>query len=395
MKQFDVLIVGGALTGSVLTLALSQLKQAQSCSIGLVEAYQPRHASSQFDKRTVALNAGSVSLLKKWQLWELFQPHTTPISTIHVSDKGHLGMMAMHAEEFNREVMGYVAELEPVGHDLYRALTQTSVELFCPAKVVAIHSQADGHQVHLDHGEVLCCKLLIGADGAHSAVRQHLGVHAERVDFAQTAVVANITSSRPHAHCAFERFTEFGPLALLPMSKPRQMSMVWAMTPEQAQQRMQCSDQDFLQALQDMFGYRLGYFDTVSQRVAYPLHMTHMARFHYHRSFFVGNAAQTLHPIAGQGFNLGLRDIASWLDLIQLHPEYADDLGNMKWISAYVEARLTDKKTIKYVTELLVRVFSNSHPLLVQGRSMSLSLLSVLMPLKKSFARKAMGLDVY
>ncbi|MCW3171465.1 2-octaprenyl-6-methoxyphenyl hydroxylase [Shewanella subflava] len=416
LQPFDIVIIGGAMAGATLALGLAKLNQgrAQPLSIALIEAQQADDSHPGFDARSIAIAHGSIFELTRLGIWPALSHLGTAIQDIHISDRGHFGMTELNAKPLGLSALGQVVELAQVGQVLFERLKQADISLFCPAKLSQLSSDAQGHYLTLDNGITLSAKLLVAADGANSVVREQLKQHAEQIDFQQSAVVANVETDKPHHHWAYERFTDSGPLALLPMSNqpagkgqaPRasnhaRLSLVWAVSPAKAAQLAQVDEAEFLQQLQQVFGNRAGRFTQVGKRITYPLTLTTMPRPIYHRCVFVGNAAQTLHPIAGQGFNLGLRDVVGLIQVIETALKQADDtalnhsvpfdVGASDIVHQYLAARQDDRHSTLRNIEFLVRGFSNQYWPLVAGRSLGLRLLSWLPPLKRPVAQIAMG----
>ncbi|WP_394131869.1 2-octaprenyl-6-methoxyphenyl hydroxylase [Shewanella maritima] len=404
--SFDIVIVGGAMAGATLAFALMRANQqlTRPLKVALIEAQTISKQHPGFDARSIAIASGSIFALKQLGVWQHIAHLGTAINNIHVSDRGHFGMTELLSEPLNLTEFGQVVELAPVGQALMQQLEQLAktqpqqLQLFCPSSVSQVTARSEHHHITLTTGEQLCAKLVVAADGANSVVRQQLSQPCEQIDFGQSAIVANVLTDKAHQGWAYERFTEHGPIALLPMADSQgkaRMSLVWAMQPEQISRVKALDKPAFTAELQQAFGHRCGQFIDVSERVSYPLTLTYMPRPFYHRCVFVGNAAQTLHPIAGQGFNLGLRDIAQLVSTIQLAVTHADegpvDVGNTQWLHQYYQARQSDRDlTITHI-EFLVRGFSNQHWPLVAGRSLGLRLLSWLPPLKRPVAEIAMG----
>ncbi|WP_351124257.1 2-octaprenyl-6-methoxyphenyl hydroxylase [Shewanella sp. T24-MNA-CIBAN-0130] len=404
----DIAIVGGAMAGATLALGLAKLSATLSrpLRIALIEAHVANNNHPGFDARSIAVAHGSVFELTRLGIWPKLQHLGTAIENIHVSDRGHFGMTELNAKPLGLGALGQVVELAQVGKVLFEQLAKSSVEVFCPATVTELQAQTNGHLLTLDNGTQLHCQLLVAADGANSVVRQHLQQPTEQVDFDQTAVVANVITDQPHQHWAYERFTQTGPLALLPMksvpSTPAtqsRYSLVWALPPAQAEQLKHVDKAEFLGALQQAFGHRVGRFVDVGQRSSYPLTLSYMPRPIYHRCIFIGNAAQTLHPIAGQGFNLGLRDVVGLLDVLKqafstyklANPSTEVDVGSNAILHQYLAARQADRDSTLSNIEFLVRGFSNQYWPMVAGRNLGLRLLSWLPPLKRPVAQTAMG----
>ncbi|SHI22866.1 2-octaprenyl-6-methoxyphenyl hydroxylase [Ferrimonas marina] len=389
MKQhYDIAIVGGAMAGATLALALSARgdREGRPWRIAVIEAHTPesqRHPG--YDTRAIALAEGSVRRLKTLGCWPAIQAHAAPIERIEVSDQGHFGGLAMASQEYGVEALGQVVELERVGPALWQQLAKSGVDCFSPDQLAELTQQNDQVALTLTSGQQLTARLVVGADGTHSKVREKLGLGLRRTPYPQTALIANL-SARDHGATAYERFTAEGPLALLPMCDDR-YSLVWVQSPEQAQRRLQLSEAQFLAELQQAFGYRLGRFTQVGQRASYPLALCKAERVIHHRCVLVGNAAQTVHPIAGQGFNLGLRDVEVLAHLLS----QADDPGAFSLLAQYEQQRRNDRGRTTGWTDLLVRLFSNSSRVMALGRNSGLLAMSLLPGLKRQLAGQAMG----
>ena len=341
MAQYDVVIAGGAMAGATLALALNHLSQG-SLSIAVVEPYQVDHqAHPGFDSRSIALSYGTVQILDSLHLWQSIVPVATPIKDIHVSDRGHAGMTDIYSEELAVDALGYVVELADVGRIYQQKLeSEATITMLCPDSVAKVERSESLTTIDLNSGQTITTKLLVAADGAISTCCQQLNIPLTEHDFEQVAVIANIVASEPHQGRAFERFTHHGPVALLPMSGNR-LSLVWCLPPEQAQRSPLSSDNEFLEQLQKDFGWRLGRLEKVGKRASYPLILRHRQQNISHRFAIVGNAAQTLHPIAGQGFNLGIRDVAS----------LAEELCN-NWMMWVVTVVLLTLESVENKTEM-------------------------------------------
>ncbi|KPN76479.1 2-polyprenyl-6-methoxyphenol hydroxylase [Shewanella sp. Sh95] len=395
VQNVDIAIVGGAMAGATLALALARLSGTEKpLSIALIEAHLPDNNHPGFDARSIAIAHGSIFELSRLGLWPKLAHLGTAIKDIHVSDRGHFGMTELNASQFHLDALGQVVELERVGQVLFSELNKTQVKRYCPAKLSELIPDIDSHMLVLDSGERICAKLVVAADGLQSKVRSSFNLPITQVAFEQTAIIANLQTDKPHQHWAYERFTETGPLALLPMAdsqgQPR-LSLVWALDDSRAQAMLTAPKAEFLAALQQAFGYRAGQFIDVSERHAYPLNLSYMPRPIHHRCVFIGNAAQTLHPIAGQGFNLGLRDVVSLLEVLNTAREQGEDIGGVAVTHGYLQAREADRNSTIRNIEFLVRGFSNQYWPLALGRNLGLRLLSWFPPLKTPVAQKAMG----
>ncbi|MCG9731149.1 2-octaprenyl-6-methoxyphenyl hydroxylase [Shewanella sp. Isolate13] len=424
VNEVDIAIVGGAMAGATLALGLAQLVQKQveelnlatsksslPLKIALIETHKPSNEHPGFDARSIAISHGSIFQLQQLGLWQQLESLATPISNIHVSDRGHFGMTELNSESFHLPYLGQVVELEAVGNKLFGLLEKSDIALYCPNKLQSIEAGRDSQLLTLEDGQQIAAKLVVAADGVNSKVRQAFKQPLEQVDFGQSAIIANIHTEQPHDGWAYERFTQTGPLALLPMADSNgesRLSLVWALPPDEAEQLLTAPKGEFIDKLQQAFGYRAGRFIDIGNRFSYPLLLSYMPRPIYHRTVFLGNAAQTLHPIAGQGFNLGLRDVMCLIDVIQQQlaksqlseqaltnagnePHSAVDVGSAALTHAYLERRKADRQGTMNNIEFLVRGFSNDYWPLVIGRNLGLRLLSWFPPLKTPVAQKAMG----
>lgn len=385
--DFDVLIVGAGMVGTSLALALKDT----ALKIGIIEAHSiPADLQPSFDDRGIALSYGSQRIFQTLGLWSALSPHATPILDIHISDRGHFGITRLSARAAGVPALGQVLTARQLGQQLNSALQQAdAIELLSPLKVTALETAQDKVCVHLSNGRILHSKLLVAADGQHSTIRDLLQLDSWQRDYQQTALTANVSTERPHQNRAFERFTDTGPLALLPMSDKRS-SLVWTVNSGDEQALLNLPDSDFLQALQQRFGFRLGHFTRVGKRSSYPLGLMQTDAALQPRVVLIGNAAHSLHPIAGQGFNLGLRDAAVLAEIISQH---SDDCGHAKSLQAYQDWQLPAQDKIVKATDVLVKLFSNSNPLLGHSRSAALALLDIMPPIKQSLCRASMGLS--
>ncbi|KHT62443.1 2-octaprenyl-6-methoxyphenyl hydroxylase [Photobacterium gaetbulicola] len=391
MKQYDVVIAGGAMAGATLAIALDKLGGGR-LRIAVVEAVEPkldRHPG--YDARSIALSLGSAQLLDTIGCWTALAGVATAISQIHVSDRGHAGIVHLDAREQAVEALGYVVELADAGRIFHHKLAKLDqVDLFCPARIAEIERHQQGIELVLDNGEQLHSRLVVAADGAQSSVCDMLGLGRSEHDFAQVAVIANVTTEEAHQGRAFERFTPQGPVALLPMSEGRS-SLVWCIRPGDQAEVMGWNDETFLVKLQQAFGWRLGRLSQTGVRHAYPLLLRQSQRLISHRVAVVGNAAQTLHPIAGQGFNLGLRDVMSLAEEVCREWDQTGDAGHIRGLSSYRQRREPDRGATVDMTAGLVGVFANDCMPFVAGRNLGLMAMECVDVLKAPLVQRAMG----
>jgi 2-octaprenyl-6-methoxyphenol hydroxylase len=356
----DIVIAGGGMVGASLALALAQL----GFDITLVEAAPFKTGGSpSFDDRTTALSNGSRRVMEGLGVWPLVQHEATPIRKIHISDRGRFGFARIDAAELELESLGLVIANRALGAGLWQRLEASGVRVLAPARVVDYDITADGCRIRLDGeaagNEPLECRLLVAADGAQSAVRKSAGVESSSWDYEQTALTANLTTQVFHNHVAYERFTPHGPIALLPFVEGR-VGLVWTLAPKDAAETLALPDAEFLERLQQAFGMRLGRFLAVGKRQSYPLALTRADEQVTDRVVILGNAAQGLHPIAGQGFNLGLRDVACLAEVLADARSSAGgtlDPGAPELLEQYRAWRQEDRRRIVAFTDGLVRVF--------------------------------------
>ena len=384
----DVLIIGGGLVGASLACALENSGHA----IRIVEAVPYRSdRQPSYDDRTVALSWGSRCIFKGMDLWEAMADRVEAINTIHISDKGHFGATRIRHEEEQVEALGYVAENRVLGDVLYRRLRQNGkLALHCPASLIRIEQNDERVVATIEeHGKqrAISARLLVAADGVISQVRDLLHIGSSVQDYGQSAVIANVTPGFRHNNVAYERFTDSGPVAFLPMTNNR-CSVVWTVPADQADELMQLDDDAFLKQLQQRFGYRLGRLQKVGSRHLYPLKLIESTQVVRNRVVIVGNAAHTIHPVAGQGFNLALRDIALLTDLVSA----ASDAGDSKLLQSYVEQRQDDARRVYRFTDSLVKIFSNKNTPLGHLRAAGLVAVGLIPPLRHQLARQSMGL---
>lgn len=379
----DIVIVGGGPVGSALALALRD----SGLRIVLLEA----RAAGSGDARPLALSYGSRLILERLGVWPTLAATATPIRNIHVSQRGGFGRVSLAAAGAGFPELGYVVDYGRVAQVLAQAAAATSAQCLTGARVTATHGD-DPARVAYEYGEEhreLTAALVVLADGG--AASTSTASVAEAIDYQQCAVTARVVSERPHNNTAYERFTAHGPLALLPDSKNEDetagkgWALVWTTTPDHARELCAMTPENFLMQLRIAFGGRAGDFTAVSGRVAYPL-QRRRARPAADHIVLIGNAAQTLHPVAGQGFNLGLRD--AWELAGQTDGRTTTALGSRDWLEAYQARRRVDRSAGIGFTHALVELFSNDLPPLRLVRGTGLALLGCVPPLKNFLIRR-------
>lgn len=392
--SYDVVIAGGGMVGTSLALALATL----DLDIAVIEPVERRAAAQpSFDDRSTALSRSSQRMFTALGLWDDIVAASTPIRSVHVSDKGRFGFAHIDAGEQKVEALGYVVINRVLGGVLQEALdSEDRVDVICPARLVAASTDGNETEVVAEHPDgqrrELAAHLLVAADGARSSVRDMLEIGSSHVDYGQKAVIGNLMTERPHENRAFERFTEDGPIAMLPIRDER-TAFVWILPTESADDVLALDDGAMLERLQEAFGYRLGRFSKIGARAGYPLWLSKALRLVSGRAVLVGNAAHGLHPVAAQGFNLGLRDVAALADCIA--DEFGagrTDPGSADVLERYADWRRADQQKLVRFTDGIVRLFGSDKPPVRAARNLGMLGFDLIPGVRRQFARHTMGL---
>lgn len=399
--QQQLVIVGGGMVGLSLALMLAKANIA----VKLLEAVTypnyddenvaPYHSS--FDARNTALSRRSVQIYQKLGLWDALQRHATPILQVHITEQGSFGKARLVAEQEKVESFGQVIENAWLGRVLLTQVRQQPlIELIDGVQVTALQQQANQVKITAQRqGGTLdiVTPLLIAADGRDSFCRQAVGIGADEHDYDQVAIVTTVQTSKPHQQVGFERFSALGPLALLPLPGEYRRSVVFPVRKGTEQQFLGAeNDQYFLDTLQHTYGDRAGKFEKTGQRFSYPLAQVLAHKQAIGRVVLMGNAAHTIHPVAGQGFNLCLRDADVLVRYLTQQLAVSDDIGNPENLLAYEQARLSDQQRVIKFCDSVVRGFSNQNPLLKLIRNTGLIAFDVIPGIKPLVANYAMGL---
>ncbi|MEM1191475.1 MAG: 2-octaprenyl-6-methoxyphenyl hydroxylase [Pseudomonadota bacterium] len=395
-----LLIAGGGMVGMSLALLLDRAAPA-SLSITLVEGValpsadtpsEPYHPS--FDARSTALSYSTAEIYRRLDLWDELLPGLGPIRSIHVSRRGRPASTRLLAEEQGWDSLGWVVENPCLGRCLLAAVRRSPrLHVLCPRRVQSASAEPGGMCVRLDGDEEVRCDLLVIADGAESALRDRLGFLTRRKSYGQDALVTNLAFERDHLGCAYERFTASGPLALLPLPATAQadyrMALVWTLPPEDARELTAASEEDFSRALLDAFGERLGRVTRVGARHAYPLALTEAVEQARRGCVVLGNAAHALHPVAGQGFNLALRDAHALAEAVLTA---GDAIGDTRHLNAYAADRSRDQEQTIFASDSLPALFMQSDPIFSLGRDLALAGLDLFPVLRREFVQQAAGM---
>jgi 2-polyprenyl-6-methoxyphenol 4-hydroxylase len=401
-SEVDIAIVGGGMVGANLALLLSSLNLGWG--IKVIEAFPMTSATDglqpSFDARSTALSHSSREVFEILDLWSTLSPRLAEIKEVHVSDRGHIGNTRLKASEQNLPALGYVVENQWLGSVLMTALQQApNVDIVAPAQVSSVKPVRGGIQLSLSGAEVntnLHAKLLVVADGAQSCTREILGIDATTRDYGQVAVIANISLQLDHGGVAYERFTDSGPMAMLPLQsvgEEHRSALVWTLPPDRAAEMMAVPDEAFLSELQDRFGHRLGQFQRVGSRHSYPIRLitsNEQVRSHV---VVVGNAAHSLHPVAGQGFNLALRDVAVLVNELAKNASRGVALGDLAVLQGYLNQQQADQQQTILLSDLLPKVFGIDASPVALARNLGLLALDTVPLLRHQFARLGMGLE--
>jgi len=405
--DYDILIVGGGLVGGSLACAL----QKSSLKIAVIEAVEiSSEQQPSFDSRTVALAYGAKQIFQSIDLWPEIEKHgVAAINDIHISDRGHLGATHLSSAKYlynsaKIAALGYVVENRVLGKVIQQRLvndkTANNITYLCPATLsnLDITPSLVTAQYEINNTlSFLTAKLIIAADGANSKVRQLTNTKITKRDYQQCAIIANVAMQYEHNNIAYERFTNTGPLAMLPTTADpdgnnNRCSLVWTIRAEQQKDMSVLDDIEFIRRLEQTFGNRLGHVIKVGERFSYPLSLIRMPDFVQPRIAFIGNAAHTLHPVAGQGFNLGLRDVAAIAEVLTDANRCGEDPGNLQVLNRYAKWRRRDHRQAAFITDSLVKIFSTNFTPIVIARNLGLMATDILPPVKNALTRSAIGL---
>lgn len=425
-KNYDVVVVGGGLVGASFACALhrelneaaakdkrengprdEQKKAPAEISILVVEAVDLASSPGQssttqpsFDARSTALSYGSSQILETMGLWQQLKNTACPIKEIHVSDRGRIGTAHLHHKDHQVDALGYVVDNKKFGVVLNNAMeSATSIHLFCPAAISAIKPTAAGMDLivngdSMDHS--ISASLVVLADGGRSPICEQLGIEQHVQDYEQHAMIANIGFEKAHRNIAFERFADTGPLAVLPLKsleKQNRASLVWTLTSEQSAEYMAMAEEELLEKLQQCFGNRLGKLQHIGEKFCYPLRLS-VAREQLRPGLvLLGNVAHTLHPVAGQGLNLALRDAAALASTLREAVADGVDLGAMDVLQQYICRQEIDQKRMIMFTDTITRLFSSNSRGKILARKFGLIAIDLMPSIKQGFVEKAMGLS--
>jgi len=387
----DIAVIGGGLVGLSAALAL----QKPGRHISVIESGSlEQKESTGLNTRSIALSYASVQIFRALGLWQQIKTAAAPIKTIHISSQGEWGVTRLRAPDYELDALGYVVESQVLGNLLLDKIRES--------KTISLNTRSDFESVEFsdrvnlsyrsgDKLHRLNAGLVLVADGAQSKVRSSLDIEYLEINYAQTAIIANVEVSKPGSGVAYERFTKNGPLAMLPLGGKR-YACVWSHDPDISSQLTQQDDEQFIASLQHSFGYRLGFIEKVSPRFSFPLLRTEAQGLVKKRCLLLGNAANSLHPVAGQGLNLALRDVASLSELFSKQKIMSLDQTSInRLLDAYETDRVAEQRQVARLGDGMVTLFSNDLVGLKKLRAGALALLDIVPSLKAEVAMSGMG----
>jgi len=401
-QYYDIVVVGAGMVGASFSCAMEKALGDRPLSILVVEAFAPSSVTteqSSFDARSTALSYGSRKVFENFGAWQELNAKASAIEEIHVSDKGRFGSVTLSATEQKVDALGYVVENAQIGQILNARLAQSKkLNLLCPASVSAVTPTKSGMQLTLRSAEteaVVDTALVVLADGGKSPICSQLGIGQSIERYDQHALIANIVFEKPHCNVAYERFTDTGPLAVLPLQSidgKNRGSLVWTLSIEQAAQYREMTEGEVLNLLQERFGHRLGQIEEIGERFVYPLSLT-LAREQVRPGLaLLGNVAHTLHPVAGQGLNLALRDAEALVGVLCAALKEGRELGEMRTLLSYVAGQEGDQLLTMQFTHGITKLFSSNNEALVWLRKFGLVAMELSPVVRRGLAERAMGL---
>ena len=391
MQSYDVTIVGAGIVGLTLAKCLTD----SALSIAIIEANVPEKLSAEAESRVSAISFSSKTLLDNLGVWSrLTAQRVTPYKTMQVWEKDSMGKIDFDAQQVEQKELGYIVENKNIQQALFNALQgQKNVSFFCPDSLQSMAIGEGEAWLTLNSGKQLTSKLVVAADGANSWVRQQVNIPLTQWDYHHHAIVATVKTTEPHQVCARQIFTPQGPLAFLPLYDKNLSSIVWSLPPTQAKLMLALDDNAFNQQLNRTFDNRLGLCEVQGVRQSIPLSMRYARDFAKHRVALIGDAAHTIHPLAGQGVNLGLLDAACLGQELVEHAQLGHDIGLYNNLRHFERWRKTDATQMIASMEFLKQLFEGNNPIQKTFRGVALTMVDNISPLKKQFIKQALGLN--
>ncbi len=396
-SKVDITILGAGMAGASLVHLLAPARAA-GLSIALIDR-QPlswdkddSDRPPSFDGRATALSWGTRQILEELDIWNSIAPYVCSIDHIQVSDEGRFGQAQLHANEQNTEALGYIIENHRLGQGLLAGLNDSDkLHVMAPSRAETVRMTAEGAELKLDDGRKLTTKLLIMADGGRSPLPRQLGIEQSRKDYGAQALVTQVKCEKPHDHWAYERFSSDGPIAFLPLNKD-EYAVVWTLNNDEVDDVLALADDVLTERLQARIGYRVGKISAIGERLTYPLALVKSSEQVRRSLVLLGNAAHSLHPVAGQGFNLTLRDAAALAEHLNRAAMQGQDVGSLEVLEAYLQQQSADQRNTITASDLLPQIFGSKVPAVAFLRDAGLLTMAAAPVARRLFARHAMGL---
>jgi 2-octaprenylphenol hydroxylase len=389
-NDFDVVVVGGGLVGLSLAAALGN----DGFSVAVLEARQPvvDWPADSIDLRVYAITRESQNLFESIGAWPAMLPKAGPFRDMHVWDAGGNGDIHFSSADLGEPYLGHILESRVIEQALLGVIEDLpGVQRFCPATVTAFSELENRQQIELEDGRTLSARLLVGADGKHSKVRDYAGIHTRVSDYGQQALVAVVATERAHEETAWQRFLPTGPLAFLPLADGRS-SIVWSASNDRAESLLELDESAFCAELGKAFGQRLGRITSCGERILFPLQRQYAEHYVAPRIALVGDASHVIHPLAGQGVNLGLKDVRELADTLLEAGRQQRDIGALSVLRRYERARKGDNMAMMMAMDGFKHLFGSSIPPVCWARNFGLNLVDAAQPVKNRIMRAAMGL---
>ncbi len=392
--NYDIIIVGAGMVGA--TLACGLAEEAENLSIGLIDANAPNFDwdNNSFDMRVSAITRASQTLFKNIDVWEkILELRVSPYQDMYVWDAEGKGKVHFDSADMGEADLGHIIENRVIVKALHQRVAEISnIDLLCPVKIESINFHDDKTELVLDDQTTLSTKLVVGADGTRSWIRQQADIAVKGWDFDQAALVTTVKTEKHHENTAWQRFLKTGPLAFLPLTDGYS-SIVWSTSPDEAKRLTEISKNDFAKELEQAFESKLGKIESVAGRAVFPLRLFETLNYVKPRLALVGDAAHTIHPLAGQGVNLGLSDVASLMTVIVEALNDKKDIGDLKVLRRYERWRRADNRSMLVAMDGIKRLFGSELSVIKDLRNAGLNLTDRITPLKNVLMRQAMGLN--
>ena len=395
-KHYDIIIVGAGMVGA--TLACGLAEEAGQLSIAVIDANSPNFDwdKDSYDMRVSAITRASQTIFKNIGVWEkIVEQRVSPYRDMFVWDAGTKGEIHFDSADMGETDLGHIIENRVIVKALHQRIEELpQIELLCPAKLEYIEFNTEQSELRLDDQTQLSANLIVAADGTRSWVRQQADIAVKGWDFDQAALVTTVKTEKYHQDTAWQRFLNTGPLAFLPLTDGYS-SIVWSTSPDEAKRLTEISEAEFALELEHAFESKLGKVESVAGRAVFPLRLFETLNYVKPRLALVGDAAHTIHPLAGQGVNLGLADVASLIEVVVEAINDKKDIGDFKVLRRYERWRRADNRSMLVAMDGLKRLFGSEVSLIKDLRNAGLNITNQLTPIKNLIMRQAMGISKY